>query len=201
MDSFGRATSAGQQRNEDFMDRSHLGAEKIGEPVIEAYRTLHALGEQKSWPDFNWEPVNYYYNRMIGSWLLELIDNSLSDVQLEAVKREQVTLIVLLLFRDLFRHHSNLLRPAAANASWVEPFFQEVASDLRLADEAIEDNGLPYEIDNGDLQNCTWAKLLAAPFGLPAEKLLVCHSAIVTGVTEEFGRHRHASKRWWQFWK
>lgn len=183
------------------MDRSHLGAEKIGEPVMEAYRALYARGEQKAWPDINWEPVNYYYDRMIGSWLLQLMDNALSDAQLRAVKREEVTLIVLLLFRDLFRHHSNLLRPAAASSDWVEPFFQEVARDLRLADDAIKDNGQPYEIETEDLQNCSWAKMLAAPFGFPAEKLLVCHSAIVTGVSEQLGSHRHGSKRWWQFWK
>ena len=54
----------------------------------------------------------------------------------------------------------------------------------------MTDNGEPYGLEIDDSTNCDWAKSLAAPFGLPAEKLLVCHHAIVTGITEEFGSER-----------
>jgi hypothetical protein len=105
----------------------------------------------------------------------------------------------------MFRHHSGLLRPAGGAADWIEPLFQEVASDLRLAVDSIQDNGQPYELD--DMKTCGWAKSLAAAFGLPAEKLFVCHSAIVTGITEEFGSDQSKGsgatlpkKPWWRFW-
>ena len=49
----------------------------------------------------------------------------------------------------------------------------------------LRDDGQPYELEGID--NCTWARTLAAPFGFPAEKLFACHSAIVTGAQEEFG--------------
>jgi hypothetical protein len=187
------------------MDRALLGAKRVADPLTEAHRTLYGSVEQKGWSDFNWDPLSYYYDRMICNWLLQLIDNALSDVQLEGVKPAEVHLIVLLLFRDMFRHHSGLLRPAASNAAWVEPLFQEIASELRIAGEDIQDDGQPYELD--DVKNCGWAKLLAVPFGLPAERLFVCHSAIVTGITEEFGGSESkgtndpSPKRpWWRFW-
>ena len=152
---------------------------------METYQALHTLLEQNAWPDFNAAPVNYYYDRMIGSWLLQLMDNSLSDEQLRAVQREDVTRIILLLFRDLFRHHSKLLRPAVANADWVETFFEDVARHLGLAEEAIKDNGRAYSIDLDDLQNCEWAKSLGIP-GCPRRS---CSSAIA----HRHGRHEFGS--------
>jgi len=59
------------------------------------------------------------------------------------------------------------------------------AADLNLPAARLHDDGQPYEIE--DIDNCGWAETLAAPFGLPPEKLFVCHHAIVTGVQEEFG--------------
>jgi len=79
-----------------------------------------------------------------------------------------------------------------------------LSSDLRLAVDSIQDNGQPYELH--DMKNCGWAKSLASAFGLPAEKLFVCHSAIVTGITEEFGSIQSKgistppNKPWWRFW-
>jgi hypothetical protein len=185
------------------MSRAFLGAKHVADPLTEAYRTLYAVVEQKAWPDFNSDGVSYYYDRMICNWLLQLIDNALSDAQLEAVKPAEVHL--LLLFRDMFRHHAELLRPGATNGAWVEPLFQEIASELRLPAEGIKDNGQPYELD--DMKNCGWAQPLAAPFGLPAEKLFVCHSAIVTGITEELGSGGskediapQPTRPWWRFW-
>ena len=169
------------------MDRAVLGAKRVADPLTESYRTLYAVIEEKAWSDFNWDPVSYYYDRMICNWLLQLIDNALSDAQLDGIKPSEVHLIVLLLFRDMFRHHTKLIRPAASNGDWVEPLFQEVAKKLHLSAEAIKDNGQPYQIEIDDLKDCGWAKSLAAPFGLPPEKLLVCHSAVITGVTEEAG--------------
>ena len=37
------------------------------------------------------------------------------------------------------------------------------------------------------MTDCEWARTLGAPFGLQAEKLFARHSAIVTGVRDEFG--------------
>ena len=90
----------------------------------------------------------------------------------------------------MFRHHGNLLRRAATNPGWGQTLFQDVARNLPLPAEAMTDNGEPYGLEIDDSTNCDWAKSLAAPFGLPAEKLLVCHHAIVTGITEEFGSER-----------
>ena len=187
------------------MDRSFLGAQRVADPVTEAYRTLYAAVERKGWTDFNWDAVSYYYDRMICNWLLQLIDNALSDAQLEAVKPAEVHLIVLLLFRDLFRHHASLLRPSDTNGAWIEPLFQEIARELRVPAEGFQDDGQPYDLV--DMKNCGWAKQLAAPFGLPPEKLSVCHSAIVTGVVEELGggvpngdTEPTPKRPWWRFW-
>jgi hypothetical protein len=188
-----------------IMDRTLLGAQRVADPLTEAYRTLYAAIEQKGWTDFNEEPVSYYYDRMICNWLLQLIDNALSDSQLEAVKPVEVHLIVLLLFRDMFRHQRHLLRPASTDGAWVDPLFQEIAKELRVPPEDIEDSCKPYELD--DIKHGGWAKSLAAPFRLPAEKLFVCHSAIVTGITEELGgggsegnSGPSPKKPWWRFW-
>ncbi len=167
------------------MDRKQLGQQQLGAPVMQAFEALVDVVDQKTWPDFWREPVGYYFNKMIGGWLLRLMDNALSDAQLQAVKREEVAVIVLSLFRDMFRHNSTLLRPKTRDASWVEPLFQEVAKKLGLQARAISDGGQPYDVD--DMGNCGWAKTITAPFGIPPEKLFACHSAIVTGVVEEFG--------------
>ncbi len=121
---------------------------------------------------------------MIGAWLLRLLENALSDERLGAVVPEDVTAITLLLFRDMFRHNSDFLRPDTPDAGWVEGLFQEVAGDLKLPLFRLRDNGQAYELEN--MGNCGWARTLAEPFGLPAEKLFACHSAIVTGAREEF---------------
>jgi hypothetical protein len=70
---------------------------------------------------------------MIGWWLLRLTDNALSDTQLQAVAAEDVKGITVLLFRDMFRHNSRLLRPQTADAGWIDPLFEDVAADLELS--------------------------------------------------------------------
>jgi hypothetical protein len=130
----------------------------------------------------------YYFKKMIGWWLLRLMDGALSDRQLQAVAPEDVKAVTVLLFRDMFRHNSCLLRPQTPDAGWVDELFKEVAADLELPAIRLRDDGQPYEID--DIDNCGWARTLAAPFGFPAEKLFACHSAIVTGAQEEFGAGR-----------
>jgi hypothetical protein len=188
-----------------IMSRALLGAKRVADPLTETYRTVCSAVERKRWSDFDWDAVSYYYDRMICNWLLQLIDNALSDAQLEAVKPQEVHLIVLLLFRDMFRHHGDRLRPTASNGAWIEPLFGEIAGELGVPPEDIKDNGQPYGLD--DMQNCDWARLLAAPFGLPAEKLFACHSAIVTGITEELagGESKESmdpppKRPWWRFW-
>jgi hypothetical protein len=167
------------------VDRKELGQQQLGVPIMNAFEILVDLVDRKPWSDFCREPVGHYFSKMIGGWLLRLMDNALSDTQLRAVTRAEVYVVVLSLFRDMFRHTSGLLRPLASDGDWVEPLFQEVAMKVGLPAEGIRDGGQPYELD--DIENCGWAKTLAAPFGIPPEKLFACHSAIVTGVIAEFG--------------
>jgi hypothetical protein len=167
------------------MDRKQVGQERLGAPIIATFDALVEAVDRKAWGDFQREPVGYYFSKMIGGWLLRLMDSALSDEQLQAVEPHAVVAIMLLLFRDMFRQNARLLRPATASASWVEELFSEVAGDLKLPPAHISDDGKLYELD--DMSNCGWAKQLSAPFGLPAEKLFVCHSAIVTGAREELG--------------
>ena len=106
------------------MDRKELGRRQLGAPVMATFAALVDLVDQKAWPDFHREPVGYYFGKMIGGWLLRLLDNALSDAQLCAVTRAEVSVIVLSLFRDMFRHNHKLLRPKARDDGWVEPVFQ-----------------------------------------------------------------------------
>jgi len=166
------------------MQRKQLGQQRLGAPIGDTFNALVTAVDQKPWPDFQREPVGYYFSKMVGSWLIRLMDSALSDKQLAAVQPEDVKAITLLLFRDMFRHNSRLLRPETAEPGWVEDLFKEIAAELKLPAARLHDDGQPYEIE--DIDNCGWAETLAAPFGLPAEKLFVCHHAIVTGVQEEF---------------
>src|SRR5262245_37055453 len=161
------------------MDRKQVGQQLLGAPVIAAFDALVNAVDRKPWLDFQPGPVGYYFSKMIGGWLLQLMDNALSNEQLRAVAPEEVTTITLLLLRDMFRHNSRLLRPVIPDAGWVEQLFLEVAGDLGLPAARLNDNGQPYELN--DMDNCGWARTLAAPFEIPAEKLFACHSAIVTG--------------------
>jgi hypothetical protein len=169
-------------------ERKQLGQQRLGAPIAATFDALIAAVDRKPWADFQRKPVGYYFSKMIGWWLLRLMDNALSDRQLRAVAPEDVKAITLLLFRDMFRHNSGLLRPQTPDDDWVDDLFEEVAADLELPEVRLHDDGLPYEID--DIDNCEWARTLARPFGFPAEKLFACHSAIVTGAEEEFGAGR-----------
>jgi hypothetical protein len=171
-------------RNRTGMERKQLGQQRLGLPVSATFEALVTVVDEKQWADFQREPVGYYFSKMIGHWLLRLMDNALSDEQMQAVAPEDVKAITLLLFRDMFRHNSHLLRPQTSGA-WVEELFQEIAAALELPAVRLADDGQPYEIV--DIDNCVWATTLAAPFGFPGEKLFACHSAIVTGAQEEFG--------------
>ena len=167
------------------MDRKQVGQQRLGAPISDTFDALVNAVDRKPWTDFQREPVGYYFSKMIDAWLLRLMDSALSDKQLQAVAADDVKAITLLLFRDMFRNNSRLLRPDTADVGWVEELFKEVTADLKLPAARIGDNGQPYELD--DMGNCGWARTLAAPFGFPAEKLFACHSAIVTGAQEEFG--------------
>lgn len=167
------------------MDRKHVGQQRLGVPVTATFDALVNAVDRKPWTDFQREPVGYYFNNMIGTWLLRLMDGALSDRQLSAVAPDDVTAITLLLFRDMFRHNFRLLRSDTPDATWVEDLFLELASNLKLSAARLRDGGQPYELD--DMDNCGWATTLVAPFGFPGEKLFACHSAIVTGIQEEFG--------------
>jgi len=121
--------------------------------------------DRKPWPEFQRETVGYYFSKMIGGWLLRLMDIALSDKQLQAVSPDDVTAITLLLFRDMFRHNSRLLRPDTPDAGWVEELFSEVAGDLKLQEARLRDDGKGFELD--DMAGCGWARTLADPFGIP----------------------------------
>jgi hypothetical protein len=170
---------------EATVDRKQLGQQRLGIPIRDTFDTLITTVDQKDWADFRREPVGYYFSKMIGRWLLQLMDSALSDAQMQAVAPEDVKVLLLLLFRDMFRHTSRLLRPETRDVAWVEELFKEVATDLKVPEVRLRDAGQAYELE--DIDDCEWARTLAAPFGLPAEKLFVCHSAIVTGAQEEFG--------------
>lgn len=167
------------------MDRKQVGQQRLGAPVMQTFDALTNAVDRKQWRDFRPGLVGYYFSKMIGGWLFQLIDNALSDEQLDAVAPEEVIAITLLLLRDMFRHSSRLLRPDTADPVWVEQLFSEVAVDLELPATRLKDTGQPYELN--DMDNCGWARTLAAPFEIPAEKLFACHSAIVAGVRDEFG--------------
>jgi hypothetical protein len=167
------------------VDRKQVGQERLGAPISATFDALVNAVDRKPWADFQREPVGYYFSRMIGAWLLRLMDSALTGSQLQAANPDDVKAITLLLFRDMFRHNSRLLRPESPDGGWVEALFHEVAAEIKLPAERLRDDGRPYELD--DMKNCGWARTLAAPFNLPAEKLFVCHSAIVTGAQEEFG--------------
>jgi hypothetical protein len=163
-------------------ERRQLGQQRLGAPVMTAFEALIEAVDANSWSDFRREPVRYYFDRMIGAWLLRLMDSALSDEQLAAVPASQVYRVVVLLFRDMFRHNSDVLRPESADASWVEPLFEVVSARLGLAVQVMQDNVAPYELD--DMGNCEWARSLSAPFGMVPQKLFACHSAVVTGARE-----------------
>jgi len=165
--------------------RKQVGQQRLGAPIHATLDALVSAVDRKPWTDFQREPVRYYFDKMIGWWLLRLMDGALSDPQLQAVASDDVKAVTLLLVRDMFRHNSRLLRPQTANAAWIDELFEELAASLELPAGRLRDDGQPYEIE--DIDNCAWARTLAAPFGLPAEKLFACHSAIVTGALEEFG--------------
>jgi len=167
------------------MDRKQIGQQRLGAPVSDAMDALVVAVDEHPWPDFERAPVSDYFENMIGNWLLRLLDGALSDEQLQGVAPDDVTTITLLLVRDMFRHNSRLLRPATADAAWVEELFTEVAAALKLPVDRLRDDGRAYELD--DIGACDWARKLGAPFGLPAEKLFACHSAIVSGARGEFG--------------
>lgn len=169
-------------------DRRQLGQQRLGAPVMGAFEALVETIDANDWGDFRREPVRYYFDRLVGAWLLRLMDASLSDDQLAALSASQVYRLVLLLFRDMFRHNGDVLRPAAKDAAWVEHLFDDVSSRLGLPAGAMSDDRRPYELD--DMANCGWARSLSAPLGMVPEKLFACHSAVVTGVREEFGNDR-----------
>src|SRR5690348_15631976 len=130
------------------MDRKQLGQQKLGAPVMATLEAIVDTVDQKPWADFQREPVGYYFNKMIGHWLLRLIDNALSDKQLAAVDSTDVKLLVLTLFRDMFRHDHRLLRPSTKDRKWVETLFAEIASQLQVPTARLADVGEPFELDD-----------------------------------------------------
>ena len=150
-----------------------------------AFDALVDAVDRQQWPDFQREPILYYFSRMIAVWLLRLMDHALSDERLCAVSPVDMTALTLLFFRDMFRHNCRLLRPDSQNADWVEELFYGLASDFNVPKAKLQDDGQPYDLE--DIANCEWARSLAVPFGLPAEKLFACHSSIVTGACGEYG--------------
>lgn len=166
------------------MNRLELGQQNIGTPVMQAYESLVDTIDQTGWPDFQREPVGYYFEKMIGHWLLQLMDKALFDEQLANVDTISVSTITLLLLRDMFRHNAPILRIDAANEQWVDPLFERVAVRLGLPVAAFLTHTSPFELE--DMGNCRWATDLSKPFGIVPLKLFACHSAIVTGVQEEF---------------
>jgi len=166
------------------MGRKELGQQRLGAPIGDTFNALIAAVDEKSWADFS---------TRAGRLLFQQDDRRVADQadgwrplrqKTPAVAPEDVKVVTLLLFRDMFRHTSGVLRPQTNDTLWVEPLFKEIATGLGLSPARLQDDGRPYEI--GDIDDCGWATLLAAPFGFPAEKLFACHSAIVGGVREEF---------------
>ena len=165
-------------------NRKQLGQQRLGTPVMDAFGAVVDCVERERWPDFRREPVRFYYDRMVGNWLLRLMDTALSDEQLARVGAQQVYGLVLSLLRDMLRHNAALIRPEVPSAGWVDTLIGKAADSLGVPRASLADDGQPYELD--DMANCGWARALSAPFGLVPEKLFACHSSIVTGVREEY---------------
>ena len=168
------------------MDRKQIGQQRLGTPLMATFEALVDTIDQKGWHDFNRGPVGYYFTKMLGHWLLHLMDKSLTDEQLQLVSPEDVRVATLLLLRDMFRQNPDLLRPGIRSDSWVEPLFMEVVIKLAVSVDRFDDDGQPYELE--DTSNCGWAESIAKPFGIIPQKLFACHSAIIEGVRSEFGK-------------
>jgi hypothetical protein len=61
------------------MERKQLGQQRLGAPISNTFNALIAAVDQKPWADFQREPVGYYFSKMIGWWLIRLIDNARSS--------------------------------------------------------------------------------------------------------------------------
>ncbi|MCA9104583.1 MAG: DUF4261 domain-containing protein [Planctomycetales bacterium] len=167
------------------MDRTEVGQQRVGEPISALIDAILNSIQKAAWQDFDIRPLLYYTEKMVGKWLLHYIDQSLSDRQLLAISAEEVQTPALLLIRDMFRHHSRLIRPRTQDVSWVESLFREVAAELQLPTGPLDDEGKPHA--PGDTDGKEWAERLSAPLGLPAFHLLVIHDAVVSGIEEELG--------------
>ena len=121
------------------MDRTEVGQQRVGEPISALIDAILNSIQKAAWQDFDIRPLLYYTEKMVGKWLLHYIDQSLSDRQLLAISAEEVQTPALLLIRDMFRHHSRLIRPRTQDVSWVESLFREVAAELQLPTGPLDD--------------------------------------------------------------
>ena len=56
------------------MDRKQVGQQRLGAPISDTFDALVNAVDRKPWTDFQREPVGYYFSKMIGAWLLRLMD-------------------------------------------------------------------------------------------------------------------------------
>jgi len=174
--------------------RVRLGQEKVGLPIMQTYEALGYTIDRKGWKRFRKQPIYYYFDRMLGQWLIESIDGCLDDAQLRELEPDESRIITLLLIRDMLRHNGEIVWWEGRSGAWIGAFFDEVAQQLDLPLDRFEDDGQPYNLAEGS--ETDWASRLARPLGISALELFASHAAIVKGVANNF----KTMKPWWRLW-
>ena len=172
--------------------RVRLGQEKVGLPMMQTYEALGYTVEGKGWKRFNQQPIYFYFDRMLGQWLIDTIDASLDDEQLGKLDPDESRIISLLLIRDMLRHNREIVWNG--KGQWIGPFINEIGKHLDLPSDRLADDGQAYDLQ--EQSNGDWAKRLALPFGIPAMKLFESHRNNVAEVAKKF----KVVKAWWQVW-
>lgn len=163
------------------MDRKALGQQKIGLPQAEfadifTEGALSVLGDNNKGKMI----LIYYLNGMLCSHLLRLMDDGLSDENLQQISPDEVKFINAVLMRDFMRHNAEHIRPN--DAAWINDICDPIidALDISPARKA----GFPQPFDLDDIMG-DWAVKLSKPFGMKAFQLAMCHASMVTGPKEE----------------
>jgi hypothetical protein len=169
----------------DEEKRALLGAERVGEPLMNALALMMDAHDKDEWKRIDRKPLRRYYDGMIATWFPRLLDKALTTEQLAALSEADVGVVALSLFRDLYRHHAHALAPHLESTTWVEMLFDQVAHDGGVT---LDDDAKQYGLDDR-----AWAKRFAVRLGVTddgrfATKLAMTHVASVEGLLEETNR-------------
>lgn len=184
-------------KNEQLSERDLNGRNHVGYPTMQISREIDNLVKTKY--KLIRPIVKMYKETLFYKWGPSFINSALTDEQLANLSGRNVQMVYLLLFRDMLRHISDIVKSKHLTENWPDLFAQEILDACKMLGD-VDDNDIAKKqqlfanterftidipIDDKNPENTKipdWAIPIAELIMIPPDMIYKSHRLLINAI-------------------